>query len=372
MRLRISTFNCENLFSRPKVLNFEYNDKARPYLDQIARLDSLIALPVYDDSAKTEILQLVEALKGYIDINELHEKLISTHKVDGKSKRYVKPNGRAQWVGGIELEPDPIPLDAQASTAEVIATTNADIQCMVEVEDRHTLENFSSRFFKGATAYPYNVLVDGNDPRGIDVGLLSRYPLGEIRTHIFDRVAPDKSERVFSRDCLEVEVLLPGDRRLFLLLNHFKSQGYGSKAANDAKRKRQVDRVAEILAGYDLDNELVVVAGDFNDKALAAGRPNPVLAGLLQLPGLVDVLAKQFADPQERWTYKDKSQLDYLLVSKPLAEAMVAAGVERRGLYQADKLTANLPGGPVQPFDMITSPALEASDHGAVWADFNV
>jgi len=49
---------------------------------------------------------------------------------------------------------------------------------------------------------------------------------------------------------------------------------------------------------------------------------------------LVDVLAKQFVDPRERWTYRDKPQLDYILVSKPLTEAMTVAGVERRGLFQ--------------------------------------
>ncbi len=370
--MRISTFNCENLFSRPNVLSFQDNEEGRAPLDKLAKLDALIARPAYDAAIKAEILRLVDQLEAFININDLHQKLISTHKVNGKMERYVKANGRGEWVGGIVLKRAHIPLDAQAATAEVIAKTNADIQCMVEVEDRPTLEEFSGRFFKGAAAYPYNLLVDGNDSRGIDVGLLSRYPLGEIRTHIFDRVAPDKRERIFSRDCLEVEVLLPGGRSLFLLLNHLKSQGYGSKAENDAKRKRQADRIAEILADYNLDSDLVVVAGDFNDKPLVSGHPNPVLAGLLELPGLVDVLAKQFADPKERWTYKDKSQLDYLLVSNPLAEAMVAAGVERRGLFEADKLTANLPGGPVHPFDTVTSPQTEASDHGAVWAEFNV
>lgn len=370
--MRISTFNCENLFSRPTVLNFQDNEAAHAPLEELAKLDALIAEPVYDAGIKAEILRLVDHLKAFIDLNELHQKLISTHKVNGKMERYVKADGRGDWVGGIALKRARVPLDAQASTAEVIAKTNADIQCVVEVEDRQTLEEFSGRFFKGAAAYPYNMLVDGNDDRGIDVGLLSRYPLGEIRTHVFDRVGPDRPERIFSRDCLEVEVLLPGGRSLFLLLNHFKSQGFGSKAQNDAKRKRQADRVAEILADYNLDTDLVVVAGDFNDKPVVSGHPNPVLAGLLAMPGLVDVLAKQFPDSRERWTYKDKSQLDYLLVSTPLARAMVAAGVERRGLFEADKLTANLPGGPVRPFKTVTSPQTEASDHGAVWADFNV
>jgi len=109
------------------------------------------------------------------------------------------------------------------------------------------------------------------------------------------------------------------------------------------------------------------VAGDFNDQPRSAP-----LAALLRTKNLTDVLAKQFADPRDRWTYKDKSQLDYLLVSKPLAEAMTVAGVERRGLFEAEKLTKNLPSGQVCAFPSVTSDTNDASDHAAVWAEFRV
>jgi hypothetical protein len=81
---------------------------------------------------------------------------------------------------------------------------------------------------------------------------------------------------------------------------------------------------------------------------------------------------KQFADPRERWTYRDKSQLDYLLVSKPLADAMTVAGIERRGMFEADRLTKSLANGRVQPFPSVTSDTNDASDHAAVWAEFRL
>lgn len=84
------------------------------------------------------------------------------------------------------------------------------------------------------------------------------------------------------------------------------------------------------------------------------------------------MLAKQFADPRERWTYRDKSQLDYLLVSKPLAVAMTDAGVERRGLCDAHKLTRNLPSGQICAFPSVTSDTNDASDHAAVRSEFRV
>jgi endonuclease/exonuclease/phosphatase family metal-dependent hydrolase len=361
-KVRVSTFNCENLFSRPKVLNFDDKANANEPLKKLAKLDGILAKPQYTDKDKNSILELLNQLKEFVDLNQMKNKLVGTKA----GKTVVKVNGRSAWVGGITLKRDTIPTEAQRSTAEVLKAVNADIQCMVEVEDRITLERFSQTFFKGPKAYPFNLLIDGNDRRGIDVGLLSRFPLAPAKTHVFDRSSTKRS-RIFSRDCLEVGITLPDGTPIFVLINHFKSQAGGTKASNDARRKAQADRVAEILGEYNLKKELVVVAGDLNDKP-----PNAPLAGLLGLPNLVDVLARQFSNPKERWTYRDKSQIDYLLVSKPLAEAMTEARVERRGLFQADKLTKDLPGGPVKPFPMVTDDTNDASDHAAVWAEFSL
>ena len=368
-KVRVSTFNCENLFSRPKILNFEENDDAREDLNKLVKLDKILAKTTYSAADQDAILELLDELKDFIDLNEMRNKLVG--KKAGAT--IVKPTGRADWVGGIALKRADLPTAAQESTAAVIEAVSADVQCVVEVEDRLTLEHFSQALLK-KKPFPFNILIDGNDPRGIDVGLLSKHPFTKVQTHIFDKDDPAKKSRIFSRDCLEVEVALPGGEALHVLVNHFKSQGYGTKASNDARRKLQADRVVEILGAYDVKKDLVVVAGDFNDKP-----GNAPLAGLLGVANLTDVLAAHFADPKERWTYKDKSQIDYLLVSKPLADAMTAAGVERRGLFQADKLTKNLPphqdpqeGGPVNPFPSVTSTTTDASDHAAVWAEFNL
>ena len=107
----------------------------------------------------------------------------------------------------------------------------------------------------------------------------------------------------------------------------------------------------------------MIVAGDLNDTP-----DRPPLQSLLGLAGLTDVLAPGFPDPKDRWTYRDKKQIDYMLVSKPLAAAMTDAGVERRGLLNASKLT----GGVVTSFPTITDDTNDASDHCAVWAEFSI
>jgi len=366
-RLRLSTFNCENLFSRPKVLNGANNEAARGPLNRLARLNALLARRSYSSSDKRNILELLQQLKQYIALNELRGKLIAKEKRNGNLRDAIKVAGRADWTGGVTLKRDPLPSEAQRNTAEVIKAVNADIQCVVEVEDRLTLERFNDSLLKGPHAYPYNVLIDGNDPRGIDVGLLSRFPLATINTHVFDKAHQASNSRIFSRDCLEVTLALPSRMRLSVLVNHFKSQGYGPPLACNARRKAQANRVAAILRRYDLKKDLVVVAGDFNDHPQSAP-----LGALLRTPNLIDVLAKQFADPRERWTYRDKSQLDYLLVSKPLADAMSVAGIERRGLFKAEQLTADLPSGPICAFPSVTSDTNDASDHAAVWAEFRI
>jgi hypothetical protein len=51
------------------------------------------------------------------------------------------------------------------------------------------------------------VLVEGNDPRLIDVGLLSKLPLGGITSWQEVPDLSDPSRPLFSRDLLQVEIL---------------------------------------------------------------------------------------------------------------------------------------------------------------------
>jgi endonuclease/exonuclease/phosphatase family metal-dependent hydrolase len=364
---RISTFNCENLFSRPKVMNFDDDKAAKKPLSEVVKLDQLLSKPKYTAQDKATVFKMVHDLKDWVDLNEMRKKLISTHKVNGKMVEYVKAEGRGDWVGGLVLRRDDLVPDAQISTAEVIKAVNADVQCVVEIEDRLTLEHFSEALLKGQNRYPWNMLIDGNDDRGIDVGVLSKLPIQAARTHIFDpNGAPrnPKGKRIFSRDCLEVDIVLPNGKTLHLLVNHFKSKLNGG----DAKRTAQAAQLVEILKKHDLSKDLVVVAGDFNDTPTS--KP---LASLLGLAGLVDVLAKKFPNaPQDQWTYKDKKQIDYLLVSTVLAAKMADAGVERRGLFDAEKLTKKVTNGPVKPFPSVKNDKTDASDHSAVWAEFTL
>lgn len=319
----------------------------------------------YTANDKKEITRLYNnELKQYIEVREDRGKLFRRR---GRAVTGVAANGLNDWDGTIEFKRAKFSGIARQNTARVIRNVGAHVACIVEAEDRPTLQSFDAHLLNNR--YKYEMLIDANDPRGIDVGFYSRYPLDSIRTHMFDE---EDNKTIFSRDCLEVEVLLPGNKLLRVLCNHFKSRGYDYDGTANEKRERQAKRVAEILDKYDLSNDWVVVAGDLNDNPTSAP-----LQPLLSVPNLFDVLALQFPnEPMKRWTYHyDKfEQIDFILVSKPLMDRFSKAGIERRGISGLKKLTTASQGEVVveKEYDTVTSWTNAASDHGAVWAEFEI
>ncbi len=359
-RLRVASFNVENLFSRAKVLNLDDHTVGDDVLKKIAELQQALGRPVYTAAVKSLIKSHFLALRSYIDIQENRGKLFrkSGHQIVG-----VAASGAGAWDGEITFRRAKFSEMSRENTARVIKDLRADVVCVVEAEDRPGLVSFNAQMLGGRFKYP--ILIDSYDPRGIDVGLLSRYPVYGLWTHIFDKHG---TRRIFSRDCLEVEIELPNGKMLYVLCNHFKSRGYGAAAENDAKRKRQAEYVAQYLKAYDLSRDWVVVAGDLNDSP---SRPPHTLGPLLNVNGLFDVLALQFPQaPARRWTYHYNSfeQIDYLLVSRALRNRFRRAGVERRGIAGL----ADLTNGAETEYDTVTHWSRAASDHAAVWAEFDL
>ncbi len=350
---RIASFNVENLFSRARVLNLSDYDKAGDLLDQIAVLKKLLGKTTYTAADKTAIRNLVKALSFYIEIREDRGKLLNTSGA-------VTASGAGAWDGAIELRRASISEQAREATADVIKALKADVLCVVEAENRPTLEAFNSQMLD-SKKFPHVLVIDGNDNRGIDVGLLTRPSLGPIHTHVYDRKS---GKEIFSRDCLRVELRnLPNGKPLHILCNHLKSKGYGEQAANDAKRKLQTTRIAEILTTqYDLARDYVVIAGDLNDTP-----DSDPMRPLLSIPNLHDALALGITNPADRWTYRfsgQGNQIDYLLISEPLRQAFTKAGIERRGIWGIQQITGET------AFPSVSEKRYAASDHGAVWAEF--
>ena len=93
---------------------------------------------------------------------------------------------------------------ARELTAKAILASGADIIALQEVENLDTLKSFQKKFLKD---YRFALLIDGNDPRLIDVALLSKIPFDTIVTHQY-KTKPNSKRKVFSRDCLEVNFII--------------------------------------------------------------------------------------------------------------------------------------------------------------------
>jgi endonuclease/exonuclease/phosphatase family metal-dependent hydrolase len=160
----------------------------------------------------------------------------------------------------------------RTAIANRIISMDLDVLAVQEVEDIDTLNRFAREDLAGM--YRYRVLIEGNDPRLIDLGLLSKLPVGAVTSWRHAVHAGDPGQTVFGRDLLEVEILnATRGRKLFTVFNnhlksHFVPFGQdpvaGAAAAN-ARRRRQAEKARDIILARTRPNSPFIVLGDMND-----------------------------------------------------------------------------------------------------------
>jgi len=248
------------------------------------------------------------------------------------------------------------------NTARVITENQPDILAVQEVENIMALKLFDRNYLN--KSYEYKMLIDGNDSRGIDVGIFSKYPIVHVRSFQFDK--DQEGTFIFSRDCLEADILLPNKKLLTVYVNHFKSKIGGG----EERRRKQANQVTKIIQdrfGEDLDKHDFVIFGDLN-----AGPKEQELKSLLELNGIENVVQTRLPEA-DRWTHyylpeNKAEQLDYLLLSSSLTKKNLQAVpfIERRGLGDYVKIYQ----GP--RFPGVGSEGTEASDHCAIYMPIQV
>lgn len=361
--MRIAIYNVQNLFSRARAMTGDDPAKTSMVLAAAAELQKLIEQPVYSTPDKARMLAILRKHKALGDDGPFY--LLETRKKLVSRNRIIA-SGRDAWVGSIEWRRDLVSAPAVENTGRIISEIKADVLCLVEVENRPVLRRFNDTVLKAAP-YPHAMVIDGNDERGIDCGIASRWPIRNMRSHV-DDPDPITQQPVFSRDCPEFQIDVPGTTRsLWVLINHFKSRGYGLPAENNAKRKRQSERVASILERFDLKKQWVMVVGDLNELPKSDS-----LAPLLAHTSLRNTFDKLSASA-DRWTHRDDAtpskndQIDYILVSEALWPRVKQVHIERRGIWaHTKKARAKYP-----PLSTVTGETNSASDHAAVWAELD-
>jgi predicted extracellular nuclease len=267
--------------------------------------------------------------------------------------------------------------DARQLTALAIAATRADIIVMQEVDNLEALKAFEYGYlFKMiGEGYRNKYSSTGNDSRGIDVAVMMRPQTADgeeiefvrMTSHAqvtFDElglwdpalaaVGIEAHERIFRRDCLEIDVRI-GGRPLTLYGVHFKSMG-SPRNGLDGRSSTMPLRLAEARAvrriiedrfgGVHAGSRRWAICGDMNDY-----RERVVIGGdqwsghtfdpVEEEASALDVfLADGFASnpvtlrPElDRWTLfhtrgpqeRHLCQLDYILLSPSLQRANATA-----------------------------------------------
>lgn len=304
--------------------------------------------------------------------------------------------------------------DTRQLTALAIAATRADIICMQEVDNIEALKAFEYGYlFKMiGEGYRQKYTTSGNDSRGIDVAVMMRaetahgQPIEFVRmtSHAYvtfgefglftpelAALGHEPTERIFRRDCLEVDLTV-GGAPLTLYLVHFKSMGSprnglsGREATAPVRiaEAQAVRRIIEERFGRDhAADKRWAVCGDFNDYRQRLVIDGDAHSGYRFQPAdearsCLDVLtAGGFCEnvverrPEtDRWTLyhtrgpreRHLCQLDYILVSKALATRNAAAipDIIRNGQPYR---TPFPPGQKVERFPRVGWDRPKASDH---------
>jgi len=371
--MRLSTFNVENMFDRARALNLATWAEGRPILEDYARLSDLIQEPTYTDAIKAELLQIMKRYKGLITNEE--SKFILLHRIRGRfiSRPKNKPaeiaaTGRDDWIGWFELQTEPVKEIAIENTARVIGLLNTDILCVVEAEDRTVLRQFNENVLPTVDVNPFShvMLIDGNDARGIDVGIMTGpdYRIVRILSHVDDT---DDGGVIFSRDCAEYEIQTPQNNRLLLLVNHFKSKGYGDSGESAKKRLRQAKRVREIYeertaAGY----SHIAILGDLNEVPDEFPMDPLIRNGTDLTDIMVHPNFQSDGRPGTHGNGIKSSKLDYILMSPTLSGKVTRGGIERRGVWGGKN-------GTLFPhLETMKKAEDAASDHAALWVDLDI
>lgn len=140
-----------------------------------------------------------------------------------------------------------------ANDAQIIRTLDADIVGLMEVENHQILRELCNGYLRQQKYY-YFMLLEGKDPRGIDVALISKKPF----------LARSFAIPGFSRGILAARFSHKG-QPYYVIVNHWKSRRDGGADQRIAAAKTLGQIVKTEIPNYEGKGVPVIIGGDLND-----------------------------------------------------------------------------------------------------------
>jgi endonuclease/exonuclease/phosphatase family metal-dependent hydrolase len=135
---------------------------------------------------------------------------------------------------------------------------------LAEVENLSILDDLNKKQL--GNAYFDLKLIEGNDPRGINVAVMSKIPLDDVKSHkddFFTKIGTNGPTYKYSRDCLEVH-LTYNNRKIILLAVHFRAKAPPDDPDKRLAEAQHTRAIADELAKAD-PTAGIIVLGDYND-----------------------------------------------------------------------------------------------------------
>jgi predicted extracellular nuclease len=230
--------------------------------------------------------------------------------------------------------------------ARGIAKLDADVIALEEVETDMCLRALATRLAKDGFEYPIVRLGETGSAGSVDVAVLARGTLTDVKTHREDRITrPDGTTTTFTRELLEVHIAY-AERPLVFFAAHFRSKNDDDPGRRLAEANAARDIVASVAAAS--PDAVVVLAGDLNDT------PGSDAIVALEKGGSLKRLAADLPPAQQgTYLYQGTSQaIDHLYAAMPQASRYVGG----TSVVIRDGATGGLGG----------------SDHAAVRADLSL
>lgn len=258
------------------------------------------------------------------------------------------------------------PKEELEGIVDAIRAIDADVLVLEEIESVAVLGWFRDTYLSGM-GYTEAISIDAGDPRGIEQGVLSRFPLAEPMVwprmalqgkHPAGADAPEGEPITFHRSPFRVDVIVPAGARGNPRDYDFTIFAIHAKSGRNSGYWREAEAIGTTklihTAMSDDPGRNVVVMGDFNAVQTDASFQTFISSGL------IDLFADRRPDDPATTTHESGRSIDHVLVNAAMMPEVIR---DSRFVF----------GTPARPkgVDYRTYPAPKgyASDHYPVVVD---